>query len=283
MAIYNRRIKFTKEKLINYYERRDSIPDTLYGLLRFLGIIIQNVYCVSSYLVLTWIILLPISWIRHDLYSKLENYLYNSLLFIVSSWSIAAGASVVETGEEYRHLIEDHDTELLGCELQDSCSPSKSIATGDHFIEKKTMSQDDTCSSPNETSERSSNVSEKLIPKQTTQDSIERKYENNTKSVDLKGIKQDTLLDRSETDLSDNSRISGINTNLVNGISRKNGPLPTLQDNWPLSETSCDSKQSPRILILCNHISTADVPLMIQSFSTLTRQSLLWVLDAQVS
>lgn len=146
-------------KPIHQIKARDTLLAKTYGFIRLIAIIIENIYVVSSYLVLTWIVLLPISWVRPDLYSRIENHLYNSLLYIVSSWSLAAGITVNEIGDDYATLLESYD------------------------------------------------------------------------SGDVK-----------------------INTNT-----------------------------KPRLLMLSNHISTSDVPLLMQSLSGLTSQSILWVLDAIVS
>lgn len=281
MAIHNKRIEFTKEKLVNHYKRRDSLADIIYGLLRFLGIIVQNIYCVSSYLVLSWIILLPISWIRSDLYSKLENYLYNSLLFIVSSWSAAAGSSVIETGEEYKHLIEHYHLESKPSDiasLQNGTSAAKSIALKDQSNEMNRLRSDE------ETGlvlipERASTTGDRSVPMPIETDSL---LKGNLKSEDLNGTKKDTPKQTSKTDKNEDQLVQA--NSITKGIIHNGGQTTeNSQDNWLLSDTRRDAEQSPRVLLLCNHISTADVPLLMQSFSTLTKQSLLWVLDAQVS
>lgn len=275
MAIYNKEISFTREKIVNLYRRDGSITDTVYGLFRFLGIIVQNVYCVSSYLILTWIILFPISWIRNDLYSKMENYLYNSLLFIVSSWSLAAGAPVIETGEDYKYLIEGLPESRLRKAKELSDIPASS---GDY----SSTSFDETCSSQKDL-KRSGTVdvgfnSEML---EGSSHSIKQRDSHlndlNESEIDTPTLHQET------THMTDNSRVVENNkrSQLNNVQQLNNGNCSSKKSEVAISDDGM--VQNPRILLLCNHISTADVPLVMQSFSTLTKQSLLWVLDAQVS
>lgn len=230
MAIYNQRVDLSREELDGYYYKRDSIWYLLYGIIRFLGIIIQNLYCVSSYLVLSWLIFFPINWIRTDLYSNVENCLYNSLLFIVSSWSAAAGLTVVEVGDEFKNLIEEPDANQEG------------------RLEKE------------HNSEKLNGVEKK------------RNHKNSNHHITSNG----------------NNVRKKVAGDMVGSLERSK--LANFRNASPYSnyelcspEPKRDHQRKPRILLLCNHISTADVPLIMQSLSTLTNQSILWVLDAQVS
>lgn len=292
MATYNKRIEFTREKLLDHYKRRDSLIDFIYGIVRFFAIIVQNIYCVSSYLVLSWILLFPISWVRSDLYSRIENYLYNSLLFIVSSWSLAAGLTVVETGDEFKHLIEDPDS--INKTSKHSHNEKRpdgydSNATGKRvgFVNemrpnlKLKETNGDVLKLTNDIFNNSRNINPKLEqsgdaykslnkPEQdlnrTNEEKASPSFPNeikcNNNNYDYNFIKQlnhgDKNITKSKTNSS--SMLTGSNNTALNSSVKK-----------------------PRVLLLCNHISTADVPLIMQSFSTLSKQSLLWVLDAQVS
>lgn len=285
MAIYNKRLELTKEKLIEHYLKRDTLPDFIYGIVRFIGIIVQNIYCVSSYLVLSWIILFPISWIRSDLYSKAENYLYNSLLFIVSSWSLAAGANIVETGDEYKHLIEEPEIHASS----DKQNAVKRIngynqAKGVNLSQArglKPSSNDDRYNL--DTSDKSSGLNEgiRLSGDQRT---------NNEPENDLNQRNDNIIASRTyqnNNNIENNFKIKSVAslTNLsylqvTNSSFSSSAEHPTI---LKARKSFMQSQRKPRVLMLCNHISTADVPLLMQSFSTLTNQSLLWVLDAQVS
>ncbi|KAG9509393.1 Serine/threonine-protein kinase Nek8, partial [Fragariocoptes setiger] len=134
------------------------------------------------------------------------------LRLVVSSWSLAAGATVVEVGDDWSKLVNDyHDT-------------NNHHAVSQHSYQhiRRTHSDD-----PNH-----------------------RRYDN---------------------DISDENNCVSSNHNL--------------NDRWSTSInshiTSYHGIAKPRVLLLCNHISTADVPMLMQSFSSLTNQCLLWVLDAQ--
>lgn len=410
MAIFNRSVKYTKEQLLKDLETRDSLSGLilkyLYGIIRFICIIIQNLYCVSSYLVLSWIVLLPISWLRNELYSKLENYLYNSLLFIVSSWSLAGGAMVVESGDEYKHLIEepenhypddhgrlaaknsDNDVQRKhqlnnslkhhgGKNITDKQNNNKSelaiirndVIDGNVVHMAKRMTKDYLSNdvayvdyknklAKNErydklsgticyqNSHRLNGYNEQQL---TTNGShvggdsedelylsenspgmieyqielasaagerklIQRSYrpdyntENNNSLLNYSGrsiISSNLISTNNKRKLTANKSLSNVqqqqqeqqymnNTNINREkLSRqKQAQMMSISSPKPLtnaltatlsasSESLKSMQAKPRILFLCNHISTADVPLLMQSFSTLTNQSILWVLDAQ--
>lgn len=278
MAIYNRRVEFTREKLIDHYMLRDSLSDFIYGIIRFIAIIVQNIYCVSSYLVLAWIALFPISWIKSELYSRAENYLYNSLLFIVASWSMAAGIAVVETGDEFKHLIEESNVQ------EDKSASLINQPNGHSEIEDNTYTT-------------------KFNSKLRLENNEAAKSIINTNDIGRKlGLNQSinrTTLNKNENDLSRTNDI-GITTSCPknsnnndkkfpkelksSGDARSHGHVNNLARNHlnkPITSSLRSVQKKPRILLLCNHLSTADVPLIMQSFSTLINPSILWVLDAQ--
>lgn len=279
MAINNKRAKFTRENLKNHYLKRDSILDFVYGIFRFFVIIIQNIYCVSSYLVLSWILLLPISWIRSDIYSKAENFLYNSLLFIVSSWSLAAGETVVETGDEYKHLIEEPE-KYLSSSVNTSISEIVKCGSGGIIKQKNRTSMQ---TNQSDYDSENSNAIINQISERTSQ------VHNNQS---LGG--GDSLVTSATDESKDNLKAASdclktINNNHCNTNNNFNTkPADNTDIHYApnklsdqLSLLGQGQTKKPRILLLCNHISTADVPLMMQSFSTLTNQNILWVLDAQ--
>ncbi|XP_015786795.1 acyl-CoA:lysophosphatidylglycerol acyltransferase 1 [Tetranychus urticae] len=73
---------------------------SLYGYIRFLVIVVHNIYHVLSYLYLNWIVLLPLRLFASNLYNRIEVFLYNWCLYTVSSWSWLAGIYVYNCGAE---------------------------------------------------------------------------------------------------------------------------------------------------------------------------------------
>jgi len=275
MAIHNKSVYFTREQLVAHYSKRNSLLYFIYGIFRFFCIIIQNIYCVSSYLVLSWIVLLPISWVRSDLYSRLENYLYNWLLFVVSSWSLAAGATVIETGDDYRHLIEDPPR------------PVHRYANYRNGHEGRLSHR------------QSLNMKQDCMAGDTRQPSnvaCDNKYKDKHEPDEKRTI---TTFDQSTKDLSTTDSVNVTHNCLKVAKDVSKNSTPSLESGGqeldssfchPVGDSAAAElpvakidRTKSRILFLCNHISTADVPLIMQSFSTLSKQSLLWVLDAQVS
>lgn len=63
----------------------------IYSILRIAFIILQNVVFIPSYLFTTHVVLYPIYLCDSRTYWKIENHLYNFLLYVVSSWSWCAG------------------------------------------------------------------------------------------------------------------------------------------------------------------------------------------------
>lgn len=334
MAINNRCVSLTREQFLSHRHKRDSVFDYIYAIVRLLIIVVQNIYCVSSYLILSRIVIVPISWFRTDLYSRVENYLYNSLLFIVSSWSLAAGSVIVEAGDEYKKLIEQTDEQ-------------KTVTS--ESTRKKSQPKNRNGGTRNNKYTHINGVTQ-ISSKQSTNKYIEQAFITNRNSKrnshgprrtklctaaanDLENQKSDLVIhdlddtitnsDRSNSDEVETARTltETINTkcNHIENYQNHNGlqnnghieshtnslSLATRTDDtihksvikqefdrspniMPISQQPKLSQspgladtRKPRVLFLCNHISTADVPLMMQSFSSLTNQSVLWVLDAQ--
>lgn len=273
MNINNKQIQYSLEQLETHKQDRKSIIRILYGIFRLLFIVVQNIYSISSYFILTWILFLPIYLFKSSLYIKLENYFYNSLLYVVSSWSLIGQLIIVECGDDFKSLIEkskqnhvvDHSIEEdVGAEQQfvdknpdgdtiDKVESKSSIANGDIIDDTSNKSY-----SGLEEIELAPPVLEKSI------------------QSDLKRCKtiQDSRNDQTSITSSSVSKRATGNPKTASHIKIDSPKLvQTLGTHQDIAQ--------PRILMLCNHISTADVPLIMQAFSTLKRQSLLWVLDAQ--
>lgn len=305
MAINNKQAKFTREQYKNHYLKRDSILDLLYGIFRFLVIIVQNIYCVSSYLVLSWILFLPISWIRSDIYSKAENLLYNSLLFIVSSWSLAAGETIVEAGDEYKHLIEEPEKYSSSPDLSTETTTTTKLNDA-----SDSRSENSKCAALNSNKQNclkqktdlysnSENSNASINSRQQEQQNSEKtstqvhNQAGGDTDISVTGVVTDN--DQKDNLKAASDCLKTINNNHCNSNNNLTTTKPAINTTTDNNDThTTPSKLSeqlsllgkgqtkkPRILLLCNHISTADVPLIMQSFSTLTRQSILWVLDAQ--
>uniref|UniRef100_A0A6G1SJ31 Acyl-CoA:lysophosphatidylglycerol acyltransferase 1 n=1 Tax=Aceria tosichella TaxID=561515 RepID=A0A6G1SJ31_9ACAR len=321
MAIYNQRAEFSQEQFESHFQKRNSILNTVYGIVRFLIIIAENLYCIPSYLVLSWVILLPASWFKNGLYSRLENYLYNSLLFIVSSWSLAAGLTVVEAGDEFKHLIEEPENQY----------PDRAITVNDETGKKRQTSI--ACNNNNNNIDVAQRyldgdcrVVEHLVKKPKAprlvnghvraklnsnglisngfSDDAAYDDKNQAGGDQLDEVRQENGLDgskdaRKQMTTDSNEPLKNNNDNLsekTNSATKWNDrSIQTISSKSITREAALVKRYAaeckhhtlkmiqarPRILLLCNHISTADVPLIMQSFSTLTNQSILWVLDAQ--
>ncbi|XP_055376139.1 acyl-CoA:lysophosphatidylglycerol acyltransferase 1-like isoform X2 [Condylostylus longicornis] len=66
---------------------------------RFCFVIINNIYCIPTYVV--WMgLLLPLKRLNPDAYYKIEGLLFHWLLAVVSLWSYTAGYNIVEVGDD---------------------------------------------------------------------------------------------------------------------------------------------------------------------------------------
>ena len=66
------------------------LPKYAYGLLRFLLIIINNLYCIPTHCL--WLLTLwPLQWFLPKVYLTLEGFGFQFLLSMVSAWSYTAG------------------------------------------------------------------------------------------------------------------------------------------------------------------------------------------------
>ena len=63
----------------------------IYSIFRIAFIVLQNIVFIPSYLFTTHVVLYPIYLCDSRTYWKIENHLYNFLLYVVSSWSWCAG------------------------------------------------------------------------------------------------------------------------------------------------------------------------------------------------
>lgn len=68
--------------------------------------------------------------------------------------------------------------------------------------------------------------------------------------------------------------------NSINTMNASNVPL-TGNNNNGISSSKSRSNQDTKVLLMANHQSTGDVPLMFQAFSTSNHYILLWIMDHQ--
>lgn len=80
-----------------------SICRTIFFWVRITGCILHNFYCIPAYVLIN-LILLPLYYISIDHYARVENYLYDWLLYVVSSWSWCCGLVVHEHGDDIYQL-----------------------------------------------------------------------------------------------------------------------------------------------------------------------------------
>jgi hypothetical protein len=85
-------------------EELQKILINVWSVVRLAVIIIHNAYCIPIYLLLNWFLLLPLFYSYPNHYNKIENYLYNWLLYIVSSWSYGAHIQIHEFGDDIYQL-----------------------------------------------------------------------------------------------------------------------------------------------------------------------------------
>ncbi|XP_063238581.1 acyl-CoA:lysophosphatidylglycerol acyltransferase 1-like [Bacillus rossius redtenbacheri] len=73
--------------------------------LRVALIILNNVYCIPTYVV--WMVMiLPLKRYHPELYWRIEGHFFHWLLAMVSMWSWSAGYDVVEVGDDIRSCLE---------------------------------------------------------------------------------------------------------------------------------------------------------------------------------
>ncbi|KAK4886386.1 hypothetical protein RN001_002657 [Aquatica leii] len=76
------------------------------AILRLCLILINNVYCIPTYVV--WMVLLsPLRKIHPDTYWKIEGYFFHWLLAMVSMWSWSAGYEVMEMGDDISNCLDE--------------------------------------------------------------------------------------------------------------------------------------------------------------------------------
>ncbi|KAL0266626.1 UNVERIFIED_CONTAM: hypothetical protein PYX00_009118 [Menopon gallinae] len=76
------------------------------SVLRILFVIINNVYCIPTYVV--WMVVLyPVKVCCPDLYWRIEGLFFHWLLAMVAMWSWSAGYDVVEVGDDIRNCLEE--------------------------------------------------------------------------------------------------------------------------------------------------------------------------------
>lgn len=101
--------------MLTAYSQEDiqKLMIRVWSYLRFLSIIVHNLYCIPIYLFINLCLLLPLFYINRQLYMRIENTLYNWLLYVVSSWSYGAGIIIEEFGDDLYQLNEEKSRLLI--------------------------------------------------------------------------------------------------------------------------------------------------------------------------
>ncbi|KAL1397358.1 hypothetical protein pipiens_009819, partial [Culex pipiens pipiens] len=76
------------------------------ALFRTVFVIVNNIYCVPTYLI--WMfLLLPLKKIHESYYYKIEGVLFHWLLANVTMWSYTAGYDMVEMGDDITPALDE--------------------------------------------------------------------------------------------------------------------------------------------------------------------------------
>ncbi|XP_055925293.1 acyl-CoA:lysophosphatidylglycerol acyltransferase 1-like isoform X2 [Argiope bruennichi] len=73
-------------------------------VINVIGIIITNLYCIPTYLLWMWVILLPFRIINHPGYWYLEGVMFRWLLTVVAGWGWRSKYQIVEMGDDVSAL-----------------------------------------------------------------------------------------------------------------------------------------------------------------------------------
>ncbi|UYV82980.1 LPGAT1 [Cordylochernes scorpioides] len=76
-------------------------------ILKLVFVILNNIYCIPTYLVWNWVFFLPLRLLQLPLYHKLEGVLFKWLLCMVSAWSWGSKYYIYEVGDEVSDLYEE--------------------------------------------------------------------------------------------------------------------------------------------------------------------------------
>ncbi|GFQ99249.1 acyl-CoA:lysophosphatidylglycerol acyltransferase 1 [Trichonephila clavata] len=77
------------------------------SVLNVSAVVITNLYCIPTYLLWMWVILLPFRILNHPGYWYLESIMYKWLLNIVATWSWRSKIRLVEMGDDINTCIQD--------------------------------------------------------------------------------------------------------------------------------------------------------------------------------
>jgi len=120
----------------------------IYSVFRITFILLQNLIFIPSYLFTTQVVLYPIYLYDSKFYWKIENNLYNFLLYVVSSWSWCAGIVVHECGENWSFTNVDSELaskkgDIMSKNESSVNSIRESMSEDDREIELKLIKKDE--------------------------------------------------------------------------------------------------------------------------------------------
>jgi hypothetical protein len=255
------------------------ILSILYSTIRVTGILVQNMYHVPTYLFFTWVFLYPIYFFRPSLFNWIENWLYSVCLYTVGSWSWLANIQVVECGDDLYRIRDcpagvDYGSGGNNNRFSDSTNVTQSTVSPD---------------SPDRRVSDGSNqhVNHNLHHHNSVNHMMNQMSKDHQQYSSIDRIS--ALIEMPSPAVVDNSNTG--EQNCEKGMhalkSHPVSPSPLhvgrkfKRANSLDSDLSSSSSSRGRILLMANHQSTSDVPLMFQAFVARAKYVLLWVMDYQ--
>ena len=228
-----------------------SLPGRFFAfivsVIRVIVIIVQNLYHVPTYLFFNWVFFYPIYFFHPSLFNSIENFLYNICLYTVGSWSWSGNIQVIECGDDLYRIRNTPTGVAYGSNGNNNCHLSNSQAN------------------QNSNHQLNHHNSVNHMMNQTCKDFASN--DRVSTLIEIPSSPEKTNTSQAKNDVP--SKDPGFNPN------RKFNRHESSE--W--SEKGCESKG--RILLLANHQSTCDVPLMFQALASRAKYVLLWVMDFQ--
>lgn len=242
----------------------------VYSIIRVFAILVQNLYHVPTYLFFTWVFLYPIYFFRPPLFNWIENWLYSVCLYTVGSWSWFANIQVVECGDDLYRIRESPAGVVYGT----------GTGNNNRFANSANATQTTSPDSPTD-----------CRPSDGSQNHLHHHNSVNHMMNQMSKDQHFSSMDRISALIEMPSPVveSGNPTDTCKGMHALTSPAASplhagRKFQRPLSLDSVagsDLSSRGRILLMANHQSTSDVPLMFQALVCKAKYVLLWVMDYQ--
>lgn len=244
----------------------------VYSIIRVIAILIQNLYHVPTYLFFTWVFLYPIYFFRPSLFNWIENWLYSVCLYTVGSWSWFANIQVVECGEDLYRIREDPNVGTIHY---------GSNGNNNRFTNSVNTTQ--TTTSPDSPVVDVVNQQHNQLNHHNT---VNHMMNQMSKDQHLSSMDRISALIEIPSPVVENGNPVDTCNKGKHVLSSHPASLHAGRKlHRPMSIDSVGSDMSSssrgRILLMANHQSTSDVPLMFQAFVSHAKYVLLWVMDYQ--